>query len=385
MMIKTLLEIINNSSFILVGALASTLATIFITVFEKARIRTKESHRTKDAVLVFNYIDGHVTEQVKDYLLKNEILSNKSSDFCFVDKDQLLENNTVFNIKLSNKFKLIEITPKKREYTSDNPLNLSPIHETLTSISKVLYDSDVRTLHIFYAGPIEVPFIISSTLQEKFEIKLYRYDISSHSYSYIGKIDHKEYYPIGSISSINDQDYYTRKKTSINSINSQATAFSPDGKYIMTASKKVAYLWNTQNKSLLYVLEGHKANITSIAFSPDSKCSATGSYDGTVRIWDVETGESSVLQELEVGITSIAFTPDGRYIVTTALDKEIHLWDFTSKSSFALKGTVDFTSVAFSHDGEFLIASSIDGTTFEWNLSTFTIAHIYLPQRTLGN
>lgn len=384
-MIKALAEYISTDTVAVVGTFIATLATLFIAIFERARIRKKESQRTEEAVLVFDYNGGYAIEQVKGYLRKHEIINYNNSNFSFVDKKHHLANNNMFSIKLHDEYKMIEILSKQREYVSELPIDFSPFNEIMTSVSQLLYDSDVRTIHIFYDGPIDIPFIISSTLQGKFEINIYRFDALARSYCYIGKIDHKEYYPIRSISSINDEDYITGKRPRINSINTQATAFSPDGKYIMTASKRIAYLWNTQNKDLLYVLEGHKANITSIAFSPDSKCSATGSYDGTIRIWDVETGESCALQELEVGITSIAFTPDGRYIVTTALDKEIHLWDFKSRSSFALKGTVDFTSVAFSHDGEFLIASSIDGTTFEWNLITFEIAHIYRPQRMLGN
>ena len=37
--------------------------------------------------------------------------------------------------------------------------------------------------------------------------------------------------------------------------------------------------------------QGHSDLISSIAFSPDGKILASGSCDGTIKFWDVKTGE----------------------------------------------------------------------------------------------
>ncbi len=40
-----------------------------------------------------------------------------------------------------------------------------------------------------------------------------------------------------------------------------------------------------------YEMKGHKAPITSMAFHPQFTQLATSSQDGTIKIWEIETGD----------------------------------------------------------------------------------------------
>ncbi|KIJ43766.1 hypothetical protein M422DRAFT_110748, partial [Sphaerobolus stellatus SS14] len=65
-----------------------------------------------------------------------------------------------------------------------------------------------------------------------------------------------------------------------------------------------------------------------IAFSPDGSFIASGSHDGTVRIWNVATGET--LKELkghERWVRSVAFTPDGSFIASGSHDRTVRIWN----------------------------------------------------------
>lgn len=60
-------------------------------------------------------------------------------------------------------------------------------------------------------------------------------------------------------------------------------------------------------------LRGHAAEITAMAFHPDGKTFASSSRDGTIKIWDVVTGELRMTLEGHAA-TTLAFTKEGTLI-----------------------------------------------------------------------
>ena len=49
-------------------------------------------------------------------------------------------------------------------------------------------------------------------------------------------------------------------------------------------------LWDVETGRCLRVLEGHTDYVWSVAWSVDGRRALSGSNDNTVRLWDVETG-----------------------------------------------------------------------------------------------
>jgi hypothetical protein len=69
-------------------------------------------------------------------------------------------------------------------------------------------------------------------------------------------------------------------------------------------------------------LDGHKHLVSSAAFSADGSRVLTTSWDGTVRLWDSETGAGLISLVGHTGwINGAAFSPDGTRIVTASWDK----------------------------------------------------------------
>ena len=117
-----------------------------------------------------------------------------------------------------------------------------------------------------------------------------------------------------------------------------SVSFSPDGKYIATASDdKTARLWNVTGK-LIQEFKGHQREVSSVSFSPDGKYIATASWDNTARLWDL-TGK--LIQEFkghQYEVSSVSFSPDGKYIATASYDKTARLWRIRSLDEMLVQG-----------------------------------------------
>jgi WD40 repeat protein len=73
------------------------------------------------------------------------------------------------------------------------------------------------------------------------------------------------------------------------------------------------------------VLRGHGNNVTAVAFHPDGKTLASSSSDGTIKFWDVVTGE--VRLSLDAHPTAaFVFTPDGNTLISTDIHGTVRLW-----------------------------------------------------------
>jgi WD40 repeat protein len=99
-------------------------------------------------------------------------------------------------------------------------------------------------------------------------------------------------------------------------------------------------------------LVGHGGFAWSVAVSPDGKMLASGSEDGTMRLWDVATGQGVlVIGTGDDVVRSLAFSPDGMLLASAdRAGKSVRVWDVATGrelASFPDGGQ----SVAFSPDG----------------------------------
>mmetsp|Transcript_11813 Transcript_11813/g.13142 ORF Transcript_11813/g.13142 Transcript_11813/m.13142 type:complete len:537 (+) Transcript_11813:127-1737(+) len=78
-----------------------------------------------------------------------------------------------------------------------------------------------------------------------------------------------------------------------------------------------------------YELKGHAGVIGCVAIHPTFTLAVSGSEDGTVKIWDHESGEYvRTLKGHTNSVHSLAFTPTGTHLASSSSDLTIKLWDF---------------------------------------------------------
>jgi len=102
-----------------------------------------------------------------------------------------------------------------------------------------------------------------------------------------------------------------------------------------------------------------------VVFNRDGKTLASGSSDGTIILWDVETGQpiGQLLSVLSGSITTLAFSPDGKTLVSSGWAGTIILWDVKTRQAIGqplsvLSGRVNI--LAFSPDGKTLVSGGDD-------------------------
>jgi len=153
-----------------------------------------------------------------------------------------------------------------------------------------------------------------------------------------------------------------------------SVVFNPDGKTIVSgAFDGTVKLWDVNTGREIRTFRGHSEGVNSVAFSPDGKTIVSGSTDETVKLWNVATGrEIRTFRGHSGGVNSVAFTPDGKTIVSGAYDSTVKLWDVnTGREIRTFRGHSEgVNSVAFSPDGKTIVSGSTDETVKLWNVAT---------------
>jgi serine/threonine protein kinase len=150
-----------------------------------------------------------------------------------------------------------------------------------------------------------------------------------------------------------------------------SVAYSSEGQLLLSGSRDgTLRLWDQESGLEMRRVHG-RAEVTGVAFSPDGLTALTADANNLVRLWAMENArELCRFGGGAPAFWSLALSPDGRRALSGGEDKQVRLWDLENGRELArFEGHEDWvTATAFSPNARFALSGSDDGTLRLWNL-----------------
>ena len=168
-----------------------------------------------------------------------------------------------------------------------------------------------------------------------------------------------------------------------------AVAFSPDGRYLISAGGDPFWshhgrsngsgrviLWEAATGRQVRVLGGQEDLMQGLALSSDGRWVVGGAADHVVKVWLADSGkEKQILRAAGHHLESLALSPDGRLVATLSTkENTLRVWDVvTGKERFRHPfglGSWGRSSLTFSPNGQWLVGVVSPGRFHVWSTQT---------------
>jgi len=127
-------------------------------------------------------------------------------------------------------------------------------------------------------------------------------------------------------------------------------------------------------------MSGHRHFVSDVTLSSDGHFALSSSWDGSLRLWDLESGEATrQFHSHTKDVLSVAFSADNRQIVSGSRDKSVKLWNTIGDCKLTIDAAhEDWVScVRFSPSTEnpIFVSAGWDKAVKVWSLTDFKMRH----------
>jgi WD40 repeat protein len=150
-----------------------------------------------------------------------------------------------------------------------------------------------------------------------------------------------------------------------------SVAYSPDGRLLASGDcLGEVRVWDMPDGKLRYVLPALGPIVLALAFSPDGKylLTAASQAGGDIHVWEAKTGKpGGVLKRHTSGVFEVSFGPGGKTLVSGGWDATIRVWDFAERREVQAIPAPNgqwIRSVVLSADGKIAVGGGENGKVF---------------------
>lgn len=153
----------------------------------------------------------------------------------------------------------------------------------------------------------------------------------------------------------------------------QTLALSRDGRFLLTGGdSRVVRLWDTSSGALVRTFTIEDRAVRSLGFSPDASQLIVGSVNGSLTLFAIDGPVVRTLSGHSRSVLSAAFA-DAKTLLTTGFDGTMRVWDLQSgfevrRFDTADEPTISLQAGTLSADGQTVLTGLSDGRMRLWRL-----------------
>lgn len=149
-----------------------------------------------------------------------------------------------------------------------------------------------------------------------------------------------------------------------------ALAFADDNTILSGSTDQLLYRWDALTGKEVQCYEGHSSEISCVSGTNGPSCLTGGGIrDGTVRLWNLDTGTEALRLQVDPGgVASLALATRMMLLATGTRSGRLMLWnlDRSSPKPFYEMGVLDgwINRIWFADDGKLLLAACTSGALY---------------------
>lgn len=152
-------------------------------------------------------------------------------------------------------------------------------------------------------------------------------------------------------------------------------AITPDKRFLAAAGARSIRLYDIQSTQSNHTLsfDGHEGNVTAVAIQAESRWLASSSEDGTVKVWDMRSGQVQRNYKHHCPVNEVVIHPNQGELVSCDSDGNVRVWDLGENvctHRVIPENDVPVRSVSVANDGTMLVAGNNKGNCYVWGMSS---------------